>query len=420
MKGHRRIANPLLLGILVGLPSFLCQGAARSAPPAVQTPVAADFATDFAAKVAVEVAALGDPSPSRRTLARHRLQAWGIEARESLVEGLSAESLEIRLAAKELLETLDSQQLERQIAKLLRGNSELDITFLPAWDRFHQLCGDSPGTRRLYAGLLREHGYSLRWLADVAEPGLLADPQELTSLDHYLPIEAKLINQGDPHRWALILLAASQRQFIDVPVLTSRVRGGLLNPKVQAGLAASKHYPVLQRLVGQWLSITSANYVNSTMLKIGLAYDCQDVAAELAERSLANPHASPASLATSLILLARLQPVRAETELVRWVDDRRVCHVWQIVAARRRAVQTQVGDVAVALLLHLENRDPREHGFVDLQADPQLIFREFSMGFEDEKSRLAAHASAQTTLGFELPRRPQAKRPLSQQAGFQP
>jgi hypothetical protein len=248
--------------------------------------------------------------------------------------------------------------------------------------------------------MLREQPVAMAWLHELTSE--LGDDQsaELLAVDDHLPLDFTNLHDGDPARWGVLLLAAQMPQLEILPVLSSRIRNGLLNPSVSQRLRNCQYAESLQRLLSHWLANAGEHYVNASMLKLGLVYRCEATAVELATRTLASRQASPTSIATALMLLTRLRPETAKVELKRWVDDARVCHVWQVMASKRRAVQTQIGDVATALLLHLTHHDPRDFGFLDLEADPDTIFREFSMGFEDEKARQAAYTEAHTLLGL--------------------
>lgn len=372
-------------------------------------------------KAAEEVQRLADPKPLRRKLAAHRLRAMGGSAAGALREGLGASQLEVRLSSERLLADLAERQLEQSLQRFRAGATTANCCEeMPGWKLLSEAIGDHADTRRLYEGMLRRHSATLVWLDQVAGIGGGSDGRHVggrhsggvkvrsdelaisdadIAIDQFLPVDSLHAEGADPTRWALILLVTSQERFRQTPVLISRIRGALLNQSVRNRLLLSSQAATLKRLITHWLRGAAKHYVSPTLLKIALFYECEVVGVELATACLQSRQSAPASVATSLILLAKLDPLEAAQRLEGWEADRRICHVWQMVAARRRAVQTQVGDVAVALRLHLAGVDPRRCGFKDLQADPMLIYREFSMGFEHEAEREAAHLAAMEMLG---------------------
>lgn len=344
---------------------------------------------------AAEIAALADDSYPRRALAKERLVAGGEASRAALIAGLASPELEIRLVAQELLSSLAESRLERQIALLLESSGENRAIDLPGWEPFREAAGDTAEVRALFARMSRDHTATLAWIERLGDRD---SPRSLDSvldeMSQFLPIDVARINEGDPVRWSLLLLAASRDQLRAAPVLSSRLCSGLLSPVVAERLLQPPYEATMRRLISHWLQLSAERYVNTSMLKIALAYDCHAVAIPMATQTLESAQATPACVAAAMILMTRLDPERARGLLPRWLGDTRVCHVWQIVATRRRAVQTQVGDVALALSLYLEGHDPRQVGFEDLEADPQTIYREFSVGFEDERSRQRARKAA--------------------------
>jgi hypothetical protein len=343
-----------------------------------------------------EIPALADPVHARRQLAHQRLIQGGQPALEALRRFQQSDVLELRLATAQLIDSLENQHLEQSIAALCSGPAPTGEIDLPGWALFRGAAGDSQDARRLFVQLVRGHHGTLCWLdsLDDREEGQTI----YMELDRYLPIDVSRINEGDPARWSLLLMASSHPTLGSAPILSSRVRGGLLNPQVSARLLGSPHHAAIRRLIDHWLQQSSRYYVNSTMLRIALAFECRDTARLMAKQTLTGAASAPTGIATSLTLLTRLEPQRAALELPKWIEDERVCHVWQIASVRRRAVQTEIRDVAVAMLLHLDGIDPRSAGFVDIEADPQTIFSEFSMGFEDSQTRRLAHAKAHRLL----------------------
>jgi hypothetical protein len=371
---------------------LLLVGPASAQPPALDR------------EARIEVRALGSSQPARRQLAKARLIGLGVSAEAALRRGLQSEQLEVRIASGQLLDIMASRLLEQRLTLFRGGTATDEFRDLPAWRLLREAIGDEPDSRRLYERLLRAHPQTLVWLERVTQsPGAnraIDERAQLAAIDELLPLGAAHTTQADPTRWALTLLVTGQSEFADTPVLASRVRGGLLAREVRRRLLESRDHQPLRRLVAYWLRSSSQNYVNATLLKLAVYYRCDAMALELARACLAQPHAAPASVATAMVVLAKFAPEVAARELPGWVEDRRICHVWQMVAVRRRAVQTQVGDVAVALLLHLADEDPRDFGFVDIEADPALIYREFSMGFESEAERSTAHRAAGVALGL--------------------
>lgn len=392
--------------VLGSLPATIILQAAVFPRPAFTQDVSAssEFVTSQLPTPAIdysaEAGALNDRSHVRRELAKQRLLNGGQSAISAL-EGLrNSNHLELRLSAAELLAGLQQLQLENAISRLLSSDYHREKFDLPGWKLFKDMAGTSNNARQLFARLVRQHSASLEWLESLSAKSGEAEDSAYLEMDRYLPIDIARINDGDPARWTLLLLASSQSSLINAPILSSRVRGGLLNPEVSSRLKDSPHFQTLRTLIANWLDVTSQCFINSTILKISLVYQCNDQAKSMAGRILRDRNSAPAGVASALMLLSRLEPAEAKRECAPWLDDSRVCHVWQVVAVRHRAVQTEVRDVALAMLLYLDGHDPREFGFEDLEGDPETIFRDFSMGFEHNAARGGARRASLKVLSL--------------------
>lgn len=395
---HRLLLLVLLcsLGVVARRPSAAAATVPGRNLPAREATVGSVSAADSEGFEAAEVDALASESYRRREVARARLLRGGEAARAALAAGLESPDLEVRTASRELLRRLAESEQERQIARLLSGSSEAEAIDLPGWKLFSEAVGDAPPHRTLFVRIVRSHAPSLAWLDQLGElDGARSHNAILSEMNSFLPIEISGLSQGDPDQWGLLLLAASQPELRAAPVLSSRLRGSLLNPAVAERLLASPHQTTLRRLIAHWLELSSKRYINESMLKISLAYECGEIATRLAMKTMDSRQATPASLVAAMTLLARLEPDLARRELPRVIDDVRV---WHVVVTRHGPIRSQVSDVALALLLYLDNRDPREVGFDALEADPRTIFRDYSLGFDDESQRRRAHERAQQLL----------------------
>ncbi len=395
---HRLLLPALACSLASLTPTAAINAATNAAANAAAVPAHAppDTVAGAALDAPNEVQALASDSYRRREVARQRLLAGGRAAEAALAAGLASADLEVRAASRELLLSLAETEQERQIARLLSGPKSPEAVELPGWKRFSEAVGEAPQHRALFVRIVRTHAASLAWL-DQLDSGTAGSDQDtlLSEMNSFLPIEIAGLSQGDPDQWGLLLLAASQPELRAAPVLSSRLRGSLLNPAVGERLLASPHQATLRQLIAHWLEVSSQQYINESMLKISLAYECGDVATRLAMQTMESRQATPASLVAAMTLLARLEPELARRELPRAVNDVRV---WHIVVTRRGPIRSQVGDVALALLLYLDDRDPREVGFDSLQADPQTIYRDYSLGFDDESRRRQAHERAERLL----------------------
>jgi hypothetical protein len=122
-------------------------------------------------------------------------------------------------------------------------------------------------------------------------------------------------------------------------------------------------------------------------LLILMRYRCDETASQLCRDVLSDLNAAASTQVTALLCGLALGRSDIESQALLRLEDDRTAHVWQLIASRRKRIRTQVGDVALVVLLHQHGIDPRTVGFDELQADPRLVFRDHSLGFPDDRSR---------------------------------
>ncbi len=184
------------------------------------------------------------------------------------------------------------------------------------------------------------------------------------------------------------------------PDLSPNILNSLSHSGLGPSRAAGGDMLVIQRLVDQWIVVhPNVGSVRDRLL-VAMRYQCQSRAAELSQRTLADNTAGASALATAMLCANVLGQDDLRQQLIARLDDDRTAHIWQLIASRKTKIRTQVRDVALALLLHDRGIDPRHVGFIELQADPLLLFRDHSLGFADDPSREAAHQKGRAQLGI--------------------
>ena len=191
--------------------------------------------------------------------------------------------------------------------------------------------------------------------------------------------------------------------FFDAHSVPSTRTPRLAQALVHSGLCprfkSSQQTYLFKRLVEHWLETLPASTSRADQLTIAMRYRCHKTAHYLCDQVFVSRTSPAATTATALLCASKLSRSDLRSLLAKYIDDHRTSHVWQLIASRKTKIRTQVRDVALALLLHHEKLDPREFGFIELQADELTLYRDHSLGFADESSREQAHRIARKRLG---------------------
>jgi hypothetical protein len=292
-----------------------------------------------------------------------------------------------------LLNSIDQRAFDHHIAQLLNPHAPADSVELVGWSWFSELAGDDLAARALYARIAQRQylrhgpGWSPRGISDRNDP-----------------IDRQGIDPADAAAWALAIAndasggcpvgAGTPERF--AVLLASSVTGP--SPRNRTDRI------VLSRLIVQWIERHAGCVSMRQRLLIAMRHRCGESAARLSEQALSDPAVSASGVVTALLCASALDRPHVDGHLQSRLDDARTAHVWQLFPSSKTKIRTQVRDVALALWLHRRGIDPRSVGFVEVQADPDLVYREHSLGFADDTTRDAALQKAAAMTGLSAAR----------------
>ncbi|KAA5542291.1 hypothetical protein FYK55_15950 [Roseiconus nitratireducens] len=355
--------------LLCLLPWFL------SPPAGAQQPTDEDLST--------WVKHLSDDSYTARLVARERLLQYaerGAEESEAVEARLRQpvsprRDLESYLARRSLLQAMAQVSERRRLDRFLHDPA-FDRDRLEGWSAFRRHAGDDSVSRRLFATIFQRFPDQLQRLSDSQSASLIQPPETL--------------DRNDSAAWAMALVAAcesheqhlGENTFRLVSALRCFGTGPLPNSE------GERH--VIKRLVGAYLQTSPADVRDR--MTIGVRFECREQTLQLCRLVLDDPSQSPSATVTAMLAASALEGPSETIDawIQRYGTDSRTSHVWRSLVEPKTTRRTQVRDVAAALQLHREGRDPREHGFTALIADPILVFQAYSLGFASEQERQEA------------------------------
>ncbi|MFG0262927.1 MAG: hypothetical protein ACF788_11100 [Novipirellula sp. JB048] len=328
---------------------------------------------------------------------------------ESLLQALEHESLEVRWQSRRLLRQIEQATREDQIERLLNPRADAASIDLLGWQSFAELVGDDRASRRFYAHLYQAQTQRIEsWLrVNVSETPRAMEPIATDARRVFNSLQT-----DDLDGWALLLFVDSLTPRRTQADLSTPMMIALAHSNLAPDLARAADAALLRRLIRAWLVRHATIGNRCDQLLIAMRYQCKPLATQLCMRIL-DDRDCPASWQTTAMLAASALGSSPSTFpanhldaiLISRLGDKRTAARWQLVPARQTTIQTQVGDVAMAMLLHRHQLDPRRAGFSELQADPMLIYRDHSIGFGDDSQRERAHRQAMGLLreiGFDL------------------
>jgi hypothetical protein len=304
-------------------------------------------------------------------------------ALNTLQQGLSHRSLEVRLACREVLDTIEQIEVDRQIERLLNPKVDATAIQLSGWKRCSQILGTDMAGRRTFASLVQNHPEQVQVLD--GETTIMRVQQTLAKIDPYR------ISPSNSNQWILLLLLETVYAEVHPKNLISRSCASLSSSQIGPRPQNPRDAIVMRRLVDRWVGAHQNRCPTRECLLIAMRFGCRDRVEEICKTVLRNEMAPPATQVMAMLCASAIQLSDREELIESRLSDHRTAHVWQLIAARKTKIRTQVRDVALALLLHQRGIDPRTVGYTELQADPLLVYRDHSLGFPDEAARHQAH-----------------------------
>ncbi len=346
---------------------------------------------------------LGATSFAQRQSAARKLLAIGVTAKPALVQGMHQEDLEIRLGAHRILVQVLQSDFDGRIAAFLDARGGDGAHDLPGWHLFRDQVGDTPITRHLYADMLRTEQDLIEALArkDVALERMLIDrAQFLTSSN--MVFNGRRISVTGPTLATVLLIGtqtlktpAAESAKRSPSTVTSRIAALLNSSTTRSTIQQGAYSPLIRKLLAGWIDEigdSQQQYGWSYAMQLVLKYDLREQGPRIAKKVLDNPGNSSSAVPYAAILLGRFGTVKDAARLESHLANTQVFHTWSNTQLKKEPIRIQVRDVVLAMLIRLHGEDPSAYGFKLLQADEQMIYKVYTMGFLKDSQREAAFA----------------------------
>ncbi|MEL6106460.1 MAG: hypothetical protein AAFU85_10500 [Planctomycetota bacterium] len=303
----------------------------------------------------------------------------------SALQGCARDSsdMEAVLASRSIIDELEQLAFRKTLNRFLYDPSYPQEQ-MPGWVAFSQVAGEDHRARRMFTQVIQRDS---RYVASLQSHDYVG----LTRIaEQDLP-------RDDTIGWAMLLAAACQTPAVLPSDVVFRVNAALRGDGT--GPLPSKRWQsrVVTKMIASYLDHSAMD--SRDKIRIAIRYECPQ-ATDLCRRILKDRNETPSRTVTALLAISKLVPndEQIDSLLASFREDYRTSHVWRSMAPAKTTRRTQVRDIAVALGLHRRGIDPRTLGFETLQADPILVFRAYSLGFESGETREACHRQAQLHL----------------------
>ena len=334
---------------------------------------------------------LSDESFEVRDTAVRRLIELGKTAETALRKGLTDEDPEVRRQCQVLLERATRSELTVALDAFLEDHQEKHVLKLPAWTRFSKISGDDAAAKALFVEMCCNEAPLLE--------ALERDPREAAEkfTARCQNLQQALFNRnGQPGTvtlgqvTALLFIATDSR--VQIPTQAHYPIYNLLQqPQPREGL---QNNTVARKLLVTYLETRTDPNLMHQNLYLAMNLNLKE-STGWALKMAKNKTTQPYIRATALAVVGRLGGKEHVAELEAFLTDTTQLGQSQFNSMR---IQTEMRDVALAMMVQLSGQQASDYGFPyltaiqpALRANPQNVFFAPTMlGFSDAKSREAA------------------------------
>lgn len=339
---------------------------------------------------------LASESYKEREQASEELRKLGLVAKAALEQGIRDDDLEVRRRCLDLLPAVMEIDLKNRIAAFLADKEGKGNHDVPMWQRYRKVVGTDAAARQLFCEMLE--GDALMLLMDCAEYAnregeILERYLRRTQQKMYQPVTGRQPGQFSRGELAAALFIGG----LD-PAIGSRQQGAyivcnmLYQQAARNALSDGPAAPVVKSLLLRWMKSQTNEHVVMQLSQIIQNLNFKEGHAFLAE-VIKEKKVRGIYLAQAAISLARLggkeQVPILETLLADETNLGRV-QFNTIIG------DTQVKDVALAMLVHLTGQSHKDYGFCFISQQPTLLWAPNYLGFQNAQNRDEAHKKWKT------------------------
>jgi hypothetical protein len=291
---------------------------------------------------------------------------------------------EVSDRARRIVEQVNRQDRPRRLAVFLAGSDDDQESPLPGWESLRDIAGDNPASRRLLAETLQTEWDFLERLRNHTFESALLITHRSTELQRI----SSRYRQPIPTSQVVALLLCALERDVALPDQTALHVFSVLNQPQLSG-PQYWHDPAFRQLVGAFITRTTG----SSSLYQGLHFALRHELPEglvAAERALDDETCLPHVRQLAILTVARFGDQRHVEKLQTLLNDSHVFTSRAAAAQEAQRLECQVRDLALAALVHLVGKDPREFGFKHLQLHAQWVFDPTTVGFLSQEERMAA------------------------------
>lgn len=329
---------------------------------------------------------LAAPDYHEREQASRELLALGRKAYPALEDGTRADDPEVRARCRRLLPMILDLELKARLEAFIADPDGKGQHELPGWARWQTLLGRDRASRDLFAAVVRANSRLMHEIENQAtERGLEAISIRCTEM--LQQISGRMPNTANRADVAQLLFLGTNPDLQFTPTTCAQINQFLYRQEVRGWFTEGETAPLMRKLLLTWLSrhIDEPNtgYMIANLMNTLQLEELTDLGLQIVLQQKAPAHVR----ANVLIAFGRHRRKEVVPRLQAIIDDDTLVGRFNI---NRIQQTTHLGDVALAMSIHLSGLKPADFGFNGVTGAPNAIYSYYRLGFEKDEQRAAA------------------------------
>ncbi|MCA9079276.1 MAG: hypothetical protein KDA58_01905 [Planctomycetaceae bacterium] len=331
---------------------------------------------------------LGSDDFRERTAAERTLMSYELDALDAVRAAAESPDAEVRYRARRLLDQLQSIAARQHEQALLDAPWQAGEDLYPIWERWQELVGDSPSSRKLLVAMLRKEPELL--LAMTRPPNVWRNRFE-TRCGQLRVFGIQSRQETNTVTAAALLFAALLPETQPSSQAANVVSSSLVSGQFQQMLSHPDVGPASQSLMDHWLVHEG---LSTPQMRFQTAVNMGSPLGVVAARQLLLDGRNYRQQSHQAVMyIARYLGEDGIELLESKLDDRSQLFARIVGNSRSTREITNVvtlSDVALLALLQITSQSPADYGYKDLIPDPANLYKLDSCGLADEEARVAA------------------------------
>jgi hypothetical protein len=342
---------------------------------------------------------LGDDAYTVRQTAADRLLDAGSVARGPLLSVAEGPDPEVRAAARRLVALIDESEFQRRLSAFAADTDGRMGLSLPGWEAFRGLVGDDAGARELFVEMQQQEASLLEQMfGDAPNADGSVWESRLLRLLRRRTLPGRGVVKPSIGSCATMLFLGSLEESDVSDQAAMHLYRLIQQPPMRETLAADNG-SAGRRLVVAW--ITHCPNKHPTVLRQRFQLALKHQLTEALPLALAVSHGDPEYLtvdplvrATAILSVGKLGSREDTAKLEPLLEDATVCvdAGRTTDATHRKLSKVQIRDVALAVILQLNDQDLKEYGFIQARRHPESLYLVNTLGLPDDTERSRAIA----------------------------